>query len=148
MRRVRVIDARSILVERAAPVLATPAATRAVFGAPEEPSLVVIGRARRARATQVVAVPHCLHPFRVAWIWVQAGIERLERRTTSARHPGLGRGIVDVDDGCSIGPNAVESAFVARRSEHALSLKRHLLEDHVLSLYVCSRQVIFTYSPA
>src|ERR1700677_5098056 len=150
MRRVRVSDARPRLVDRTAPVLAVPATTRAccVCGAPEEPSEVVIGPARRARVTQAVDVPHCLHPARVAWICVRVGIERFERRTTNARHPGLGRGVVDVDDGCSIALDAVESPAVACGTEHALALERHLLEDQVLGLCVCSRNVILTYAPA
>src|SRR6185312_7496961 len=141
-------DPAALLVRGHTPVLAGPAAGGPGHCAPGEAVMVIVGRAGRGVAAQVVRVPHGLADPRVTRVRVGARVEVLERGAAHAGHPRLRGRVVDFDASGAVGADAVEGAGVAGGREQALPLRGHLPEDDVLGLGVTGGDVVLADTPA
>src|ERR1022692_2725385 len=146
MGREGTVHARTDLVERPAPELASSATAGTGNRTPEGTGEVALVGAGVA---QVVVIPDGLGVGgRVARVRVEAWVEVVERSAADTGHPGLRRRVEHVQDRRAVGPDAGEGAGVALGPEHALALCGHLLEGHVLALDQTRASVVLADRPA
>ena len=109
------------------------------------------GGRRVVPAADINRVPHALAPAGVTRVGPVARVEGRERGAAGAGHPRLAGRVERLERSvvteCAV-PDALEGTGVTRRREHALALRRHLLEQDVLGLGVGQTGVRLTLTPA